>query len=71
MNSHALHFDQFLKEMKKKVKKYSKKETLWHGVLLYVLVSSKNDKLEFSQTFQNNTSQKCQSSTNMYKFQAK
>ena len=53
------------------MKKYSKKETLWHEVLLRVLVNRKNDKLDFWQTFQNETSQKCQLSINMHKFQDK
>ena len=37
-----VHFDHL-----KKVKKYSKNEIVWHGVLLCVLVARKNDKPEF------------------------
>ena len=46
MNSNGGHFDRFLKKSKK-VKKYSKNEILWHGVLSCVLVGRINDKLEF------------------------
>ena len=53
------------------MKKYSKKEILWHGVLLCVLVDRKNDKLEFSQRFQKTSSQKDQPSINIYKFRVK
>ena len=53
------------------MKKNSKKEILWHGALLCVLVASKNDKLEFSQTFQKNHSQKGLSCTDIHGFQAK
>ena len=53
------------------MKKYSKKEILWHGVLLCVLVDMKNDKLEFSQRFQKTSSQKDQPSINIYKFRVK
>ena len=70
MNNHALHFDSFLKEIKI-YEKVLKKETLWHVVLLRVLVYRKNDKIDFWQTFQNKTSQKCESSINMHKFQDK
>ena len=45
MNSHGGHFDR-LKKMKK-VKKPSKKDILWHGLLLCVIVARKNDKPEF------------------------
>ena len=70
MNSHALHFDLFWKKWKY-MKKYLKKETLWHVVLLCVLVSMKNDKLDFCQHLQKKTSQKGLSPIDMYKFQAK
>ena len=55
----------------KKVKKYSKSEILWHGVFLCVLVARENDKLEFWQNFHKTSSQKGQSSINMYKFRGK
>ena len=55
----------------KKVTKYSKKEILWHGVPLCVLVSRENTKHEFLQTFQKNHSQKGLSSINMYRFRIK
>ena len=45
MNSNGGHFDLFLKKSKK-VKKYSKKEILWHGVILCVLVFRENNKHE-------------------------
>ena len=53
------------------MKKKSKTEILWHGVLLCVLVASKNDKLEFLQTFQKIHSQKSLSCTDIHGFQAK
>ena len=46
MNTNGGHFDLFSKKSKK-VKKYSKNEILWHGVLSCVLVARINDKLEF------------------------
>ena len=46
MNSNGGQFDRFLKKSKK-VKKYSKNEIIWHGVLSCVLVARINDKLEF------------------------
>ena len=55
----------------KKIKKISKKEILWHGVLLCVLVDRKNYKLDFCQTLQKITSQKGLSSINIYGFQVK
>ena len=70
MNSHGAHFDSFLKKSNK-VKESSKKAIRWHGVLLYVLVSMKNDKLDFWQIIQKESSQKGLSCINIYKFQAK
>ena len=55
----------------KKMNKTSKKDILWHGVLLFVLVDRKNDKLDFYQTLQKITSQKGLSSINIYGFQVK
>ena len=57
MNSHAEHFDHFLKKLKEN-KETSKKEILWHGVHLCVLVDRKNYKFDFCQTLQKITSQK-------------
>ena len=55
----------------KKRKKTSKKEILWHGVLLCVLVDRKNNKHDFCQTLQKITSQKGLSSINIYGLQVK
>ena len=55
----------------KKMKKTSKNQILRHGVILCVLVASKNNKLDFWQTFQKNPAQKGLSSTNIYRFQSK
>ena len=57
MNSHGGHFDRFLKKIKK-VKKLSKKDILWHGVLLCVLVAMKKDKLDFWRIVQKNLHKK-------------
>ena len=46
MNRHGVHFDYFFNKIKES-EKYSETEMLWHGVLLCVLVASKNDKLDF------------------------
>ena len=52
-------------------KKIKKKEILWHGVLLCVIVNRKNYKLDFCQTLQKINSQKGLSSINIYGFQVK
>ena len=70
MNGHGGHFDNVF-EKSKESEKILKKEILWHGVPLCVLVSRENNKHEFLQTFQKNHSQKGLSSINMYRFQAK
>lgn len=54
-----------------KVKIPSKKYILQHGVLLCVLLAMNNDKLDFAQIFQKNSSQKVLSRINIYKFKAK
>ena len=46
MNTHDGHFDRFFEKLKES-EKYSKKQILWHGLLICVLVARKNDKLEF------------------------
>ena len=46
MNRCVGDFDPILKNIKENEEKL-KKEILWHGVLLYVLVARKNDKFEF------------------------
>ena len=73
---HCINIDGFRKlilfsQKSNKVKKYSKKEILWHGVLICVVVDRKNDKLEFWQIFQKNASQKGLSSIDMYNFRVK
>ena len=46
MNRHDGHFDRFFNKIKES-EKILKNEILRHGVLLCVLVTRKNDKLEF------------------------
>ena len=61
----------FFEKNQIKWKNPPKKAILWHGVLLYVLVSMKNDKLDFWRIIQKKSSQKGLSCINIYKFQAK
>ena len=48
----------FYEKKTNKVKKPSKKDILWHGVLLCVLVAMKNGKLDFCQIVQKNLHKK-------------
>ena len=52
------------------MKKTSKKQILRHGVLLCVVVASKNDKLGISQSFRRIPPHKGLSSINIYRFEA-
>ena len=47
MNRCVGDFDPILKNINENEQKIQKKELLQHGVILYVLVSRKNDKLDF------------------------
>ena len=47
MNTHDGHFDRFFEKLKESEKILKKKQILWHGLLICVLVARKNDKLEF------------------------
>ena len=52
------------------MKKTSKKQIIRHGVLLCVVVASKNDKLGISQSFRRIPPHKGLSSINIYRFEA-
>ena len=64
MNSHRDYFDRFNENIKQN-DKHLKKDIIWHGVLICVLVAMKNDKLDFSQNLQRKSSQKGLSSINI------
>ena len=67
MNILAIHFDLLLKKLKENEKKNQKKQILRHGLILCVLVATKNDKLGIPKTFRRIPPHKGLSSIDIYR----